>query len=115
MSGAIRKRRPLSRRARMIWMGIATAAKGVVDVFGALPGPIRLAIATLLALRLASYDLLRADGDDPILILDDVQERSLFTDMLLGLVNKSLTPPANDALRVVLLSSSPTIAPVSAR
>jgi DNA replication and repair protein RecF len=25
-----------------------------------------------LALRLASYDLLRADGDDPILILDDV-------------------------------------------
>ena len=24
------------------------------------------------ALRLASYDLLRADGDDPILILDDV-------------------------------------------
>jgi DNA replication and repair protein RecF len=25
-----------------------------------------------LALKLASYDLLRADGDDPILILDDV-------------------------------------------
>ena len=25
-----------------------------------------------LALRLASYDLLRSDGDDPILILDDV-------------------------------------------
>ena len=25
-----------------------------------------------LALRLASYDLLRAEGDDPILILDDV-------------------------------------------
>ena len=25
-----------------------------------------------LALRLASYDLVRADGDDPILILDDV-------------------------------------------
>jgi DNA replication and repair protein RecF len=25
-----------------------------------------------LALRLASYDLLRGDGDDPILILDDV-------------------------------------------
>ncbi len=25
-----------------------------------------------LALRLAAYDLLRADGDDPILILDDV-------------------------------------------
>jgi DNA replication and repair protein RecF len=25
-----------------------------------------------LALRLASYDLLRADGDDPILVLDDV-------------------------------------------
>ena len=25
-----------------------------------------------LALRLASYDLLRADGDDPILLLDDV-------------------------------------------
>jgi DNA replication and repair protein RecF len=25
-----------------------------------------------LALRLASYDLLRADGDDPVLILDDV-------------------------------------------
>jgi len=28
--------------------------------------------ALSLALRLASYDLLRADGDDPILILDDV-------------------------------------------
>ena len=25
-----------------------------------------------LALRLASYDLLRAEGDDPILVLDDV-------------------------------------------
>ena len=25
-----------------------------------------------LAMRLASYDLLRADGDDPILVLDDV-------------------------------------------
>ena len=25
-----------------------------------------------MALRLASYDLLRSDGDDPILILDDV-------------------------------------------
>ena len=28
--------------------------------------------STALALRLASYDLLRAAGDDPILILDDV-------------------------------------------
>jgi DNA replication and repair protein RecF len=28
--------------------------------------------STALALRLASYDLLRAGGDDPILILDDV-------------------------------------------
>jgi DNA replication and repair protein RecF len=25
-----------------------------------------------LALRLASYDLLRADGDEPVLVLDDV-------------------------------------------
>ena len=26
----------------------------------------------VLALRLASFELLRADGDDPVLILDDV-------------------------------------------
>ena len=43
-----------------------------------------------LALRLASYDLLRADGDDPILILDDVfaeldaQRRSQLADLVAG-------------------------------
>lgn len=43
-----------------------------------------------LALRLASYDLLRADGDDPILILDDVfaeldvQRRERLADLVAG-------------------------------
>jgi len=43
-----------------------------------------------LALRLASYDLLRADGDDPILILDDVfaeldtQRRHQLADLVAG-------------------------------
>lgn len=43
-----------------------------------------------LALRLASYDLLRADGDDPILILDDVfaeldtERRAQLADLVAG-------------------------------
>ena len=43
-----------------------------------------------LALRLASYDLLRADGDDPILILDDVfaeldtERRGQLADLVAG-------------------------------
>jgi DNA replication and repair protein RecF len=43
-----------------------------------------------LALRLASYDLLRADGDDPILILDDVfaeldsDRRAQLADLVVG-------------------------------
>ncbi len=43
-----------------------------------------------LALRLASYDLLRADGDDPILVLDDVfaeldaERRSQLADLVAG-------------------------------
>lgn len=43
-----------------------------------------------LALRLAAYDLLRADGDDPILILDDVfaeldaQRRSQLAELVAG-------------------------------
>jgi DNA replication and repair protein RecF len=43
-----------------------------------------------LALRLASYDLLRADGDDPILILDDVfaeldsERRAQLADLVSG-------------------------------
>jgi DNA replication and repair protein RecF len=43
-----------------------------------------------LALRLASYDLLRSDGDDPILILDDVfaeldtERRAQLADMVAG-------------------------------
>ena len=43
-----------------------------------------------LALQLASYDLLRADGDDPILILDDVfaeldtERRAQLADLVAG-------------------------------
>ena len=43
-----------------------------------------------LALRLASYDLLRAEGDDPILILDDVfaeldsERRQQLADLVAG-------------------------------
>ena len=43
-----------------------------------------------LALRLAAYDLLRADGDDPILVLDDVfaeldsERRAQLADLVAG-------------------------------
>ncbi len=43
-----------------------------------------------LSLRLASYDLLRSDGDDPILILDDVfaeldsERRAQLADLVAG-------------------------------
>ena len=43
-----------------------------------------------LALRLAAYDLLRADGDDPILVLDDVfaeldtDRRAQLADLVAG-------------------------------
>jgi DNA replication and repair protein RecF len=61
-----------------------------------------------LALRLASYDLLRADGDDPILILDDVfaeldtERRAQLADLVAGaeqvLVTAAVGADVPDAL-----------------
>jgi DNA replication and repair protein RecF len=61
-----------------------------------------------LALRLASYDLLRADGDDPILVLDDVfaeldsERRHQLADLVAGaeqvLVTAAVAEDVPDAL-----------------
>jgi len=61
-----------------------------------------------LALRLASYDLLRSDGDDPILILDDVfaeldpERRAQLADLVAGaeqvLVTAAVPEDVPDAL-----------------
>ena len=62
-----------------------------------------------LALRLASYDLLRADGDDPILILDDVfaeldtERRAQLADLVAGaqqvLVTAAVAADVPESLR----------------
>ncbi|MDO9458219.1 DNA replication/repair protein RecF [Nocardioides sp.] len=67
-----------------------------------------------LALRLASYDLLRADGDDPILILDDVfaeldaERRSQLAELVAGaeqvLVTAAVAEDVPDALAGVRFS-----------
>ena len=66
-----------------------------------------------LALRLASYDLLRADGDDPILVLDDVfaeldtERRSQLAELVAGaeqvLVTAAVAADVPEALRGVAL------------
>ncbi len=67
-----------------------------------------------LALRLASYDLLRADGDDPILILDDVfaeldtERRHQLADLVAGaeqvLVTAAVADDVPEALAGVRFS-----------
>ncbi len=67
-----------------------------------------------LALRLASYDLLRADGDDPILILDDVfaeldtERRHQLADLVAGaeqvLVTAAVAADVPEALAGVRFS-----------
>jgi len=62
-----------------------------------------------LALRLASYDLLRVDGDDPILVLDDVfaeldtERRAQLADLVAGaeqvLVTAAVADDVPEALR----------------
>ncbi len=62
-----------------------------------------------LALRLASYDLLRSDGDDPILVLDDVfaeldaERRAQLADLVAGaeqvLVTAAVPADVPEALR----------------
>ena len=58
--------------------------------------------STALALRLASYDLLRADGDDPILILDDVfaeldtDRRERLADLVAGAEQVLVTAAVTD-------------------
>ncbi|MCW2833153.1 MAG: recF [Nocardioides sp.] len=64
-----------------------------------------------LALRLASYDLLRSDGDDPILVLDDVfaeldtERRAQLADLVAGaeqvLVTAAVADDVPEALRGV--------------
>jgi DNA replication and repair protein RecF len=64
-----------------------------------------------LALRLASYDLLRADGDDPILVLDDVfaeldaERRAQLADLVAGaeqvLVTAAVAADVPEALQGV--------------
>jgi len=62
-----------------------------------------------LALRLASYDLLRADGDDPILILDDVfaELDAERREQLAGLVS--------DAEQVLVTAAVPSDVPETLR
>jgi DNA replication and repair protein RecF len=60
-----------------------------------------------LALRLASYDLLRSDGDDPILILDDVFAE-LDTDR-----RERLADLVADAEQVLVTAAVPDDVPVS--
>jgi DNA replication and repair protein RecF len=61
-----------------------------------------------LALRLASYDLLRADGDDPILILDDVfaeldtERRAQLADLVSGAEQVLVTAAVPDDVPVAL-------------
>ena len=74
-----------------------------------------------LALRLASYDLLRADGDDPILILDDVfaeldsERRAQLADLVAGAEQVLVTaavaadvPPALAGARFVVAGGEVT-------
>ncbi len=55
-----------------------------------------------LALRLAAYDLLRADGDDPILILDDVfaeldgERRAQLAELVAGAEQVLVTAAVDD-------------------
>ena len=55
-----------------------------------------------LALRLASYDLLRADGDDPILVLDDVfaeldvERRAQLAELVAGAEQVLVTAAVDD-------------------
>jgi DNA replication and repair protein RecF len=61
-----------------------------------------------LALRLASYDLLRADGDDPILILDDVfaeldsERRAQLADLVAGAEQVLVTAAVADDVPAAL-------------
>jgi DNA replication and repair protein RecF len=74
-----------------------------------------------LALRLASYDLLRADGDDPILILDDVfaeldtERRAQLADLVAGAEQVLVTaavpadvPPALAGVRYLVAGGEVT-------
>ena len=61
-----------------------------------------------LALRLASYDLLRAGGDDPILILDDVfaeldtERRERLAELVAGAEQVLVTAAVPDDVPAVL-------------
>jgi DNA replication and repair protein RecF len=61
-----------------------------------------------LALKLASYDLLRSDGDDPILILDDVfaeldgERRRQLADLVAGAEQVLVTAAVADDVPAAL-------------
>ena len=64
-----------------------------------------------LALRLASYDLLRAEGDDPILVLDDVfaeldsERRHQLADLVSGAEQVLVTAAVSDDVPAALAGS----------
>ena len=64
-----------------------------------------------LALRLASYDLLRAEGDDPILVLDDVfaeldsERRQQLADLVSGAEQVLVTAAVSDDVPAALAGS----------
>ncbi len=64
-----------------------------------------------LALRLASYDLLRADGDDPILILDDVfaeldtERRERLAELVAGAEQVLVTAAVPDDVPAALMGT----------
>ncbi|WP_183094065.1 DNA replication/repair protein RecF [Nocardioides stalactiti] len=69
-----------------------------------------------LALRLASYDLLRADGDDPILILDDVfaeldaDRRTQLAELVAGAEQVLVTAAVPEDVPSVLAGTTFTVA-----
>ncbi|HWM74868.1 MAG TPA: DNA replication and repair protein RecF, partial [Nocardioides sp.] len=69
-----------------------------------------------LALRLASYDLLRADGDDPILILDDVfaeldtDRRSQLAELVAGAEQVLVTAAVAADVPAALAGATYTVA-----
>jgi DNA replication and repair protein RecF len=72
----------------LLWLGRGAGDQGRLPVKGYASHGESWSFA--LALRLAAYDLLRSDGDDPILILDDVfaeldsERRAQLADLVAG-------------------------------
>jgi DNA replication and repair protein RecF len=99
----------------LLWLGHGAPSDGADGAEGA---PSRLPVkgyashgeswSFALALKLASYDLLRADGDDPILILDDVfaeldtDRRAQLADLVAGAEQVLVTAAVPDDVPAAL-------------